>query len=61
MRDDLILLWRRPLSYRNQSIDLRTAFLMKGLNELNDTDLQYIIFEMDLDDGGNKSDEDFVQ
>ena len=34
---------------------------MKGLNELNDTDLQYIIFEMDLDDGGNKSDEDFVQ
>ena len=37
--DYLTLSWRKPLSYRNQSIDLRTGFYMitasvkKGLNE----------------------------
>ena len=33
MHGFLTLSWRRPLSYRNQSIDLRTVSVMKGLKK----------------------------
>ena len=34
--------------------------MVDDLMELNDTELNYIYFEMDLDDASNKPDKDFV-
>ena len=32
----------------------------EDLMEINDTELDYLLFEKDLDEASNKSDEDFV-